>query len=133
MSATETKDDRKYTKDHEWAKKDGDDLVVGITAFAVDQLGDVTLISLDVKVGDSVEAHKAFGTIESVKTLSDLFAPVSGVVTRINGDLEQQPELVNEDPWGKGWMVAIKPSTPADAATLLDAAAYQAHVKESAH
>lgn len=133
MSATETKDDRRYTKDHEWAKKDGDDLVVGITAFAVDQLGDVTLISLDVKVGDAVEAHKAFGTIESVKTLSDLFAPVSGVVTRINGDLEQQPELVNEDPWGKGWMVAIKPSKPADADALMDAGAYQAHVKESAH
>jgi glycine cleavage system H protein len=133
MSATDTKDDRRYTKDHEWAKKDGDDLVVGITAFAVDQLGDVTLISLDVKVGDRVEAHKAFGTIESVKTLSDLFAPVSGVVTRINGDLESQPELVNEDPWGKGWMVAIKPSTPADVDCLLDAAAYQTHVKESAH
>jgi glycine cleavage system H protein len=133
MSATEIKDDRKYTKDHEWAKQDGDDLVVGITAFAVDQLGDVTLISLDVKVGDRVEAHKAFGTIESVKTLSDLFAPVTGVVTRINGDLENQPELVNEDPWGKGWMVAIKPSTPADVEALLDAAAYHTHVKESAH
>jgi glycine cleavage system H protein len=133
MSATDTKDDRKYTKDHEWAKKDGDDLLVGVTAFAVDQLGDVTLISLDVKVGDRVEAHKAFGTIESVKTLSDLFAPVSGVVSRINGDLEAQPELVNEDPWGKGWMIAIKPSTPADADALLDAAAYLAHVKESAH
>jgi glycine cleavage system H protein len=133
MSATETKDDRRYTKDHEWAKQDGEDLVVGITAFAVDQLGEVTLVSLDVKVGDRVEAHKAFGTIESVKTLSDLFAPVSGVVTRINGDLEKQPELVNEDPWGKGWMVAIKPNAPADAGALLDAGAYQKHVKESAH
>jgi len=133
MSATEIKDDRKYTKDHEWAKAEGDELVIGITAFAVDQLGDVTLISLDVKVGDAVEAHKAFGTIESVKTLSDLFAPVSGVVTRLNAALEKEPELVNEDPWGKGWMVAIRPNAPADAGTLLDAAAYGAHLTASAH
>jgi len=133
MSATEIKDDRKYTKDHEWAKTEGDELVVGITAFAVDQLGDVTLISLDVKVGDAVEAHKAFGTIESVKTLSDLFAPVSGVVTRLNAALEKEPELVNEDPWGKGWMVAIRPNSPSDTGTLLDAAAYGAHLTASAH
>ena len=134
MSASEIKDDRKYTKDHEWAKQEGDELVVGITAFAVEQLGDVTLISLDVKVGDSVEAHKAFGTIESVKTLSDLFAPVSGTITRINGDLEGQPELVNEDPWGKGWMVAIRPSKPADeSAGLLDASSYGAHLAASDH
>jgi len=133
MSATEIKDDRKYTKDHEWAKAEGDELVVGITAFAVDQLGDVTLISLDVKVGDAVEAHKAFGTIESVKTLSDLFAPVSGVVTRLNAALEKEPELVNEDPWEKGWMVAIRPNAPADAGGLLDAAAYGAHLTASAH
>src|SRR5436190_15480006 len=131
--AKEVKSDRKYTKDHEWALTEGAELVVGITAFAVDALGDITLVSLDVKVGDKVEAHKAFGTIESVKTLSDLFAPVSGTVTRINGDLDGQPELVNEDPWGKGWMVAIKPSTPADVDGLLDAGAYQTHVKESAH
>ena len=133
MSATEIKDDRKYTKDHEWAKLEGDELVVGITAFAVDQLGDVTLISLDVKVGDKVEAHKAFGTIESVKTLSDLFAPVSGVITRVNGALEKEPELVNEDPWSKGWMVAIRPAAPADASTLLDAASYGALLAASAH
>jgi glycine cleavage system H protein len=134
MSAkTDIKDDRKYTKDHEWALEKDGELVIGITAFAVDQLGDITLVNLDVQAGDSVEAGKAFGTIESVKTLSDLFAPVTGVVTRINGDLENQPELVNEDPWGKGWMVAIKPSTPADVEALLDAAAYHTHVKESAH
>src|SRR5688572_3413301 len=131
--AKEVKQDRKYTKDHEWALSEGSELLVGITAFAVDQLGDVTLISLDVKVGDRVEAHKAFGTIESVKTLSDLFAPVSGVVTRINGDLEKQPELVNEDPLVRVWMVAIKPSTPADADARMDVGADQAHVKESAH
>jgi glycine cleavage system H protein len=134
MSATEIKDDRKYTKDHEWAKSEGDELVVGVTAFAVDQLGDVTLISLDVKVGDQVEAQKAFGTIESVKTLSDLFAPVSGTVTRINEALESSPELVNEDPWGKGWMIAIKPSKLADESPqLMDAAAYLTHVESASH
>jgi glycine cleavage system H protein len=132
MSAKDVKTDRKYTKDHEWAKAEGDELVVGITAFAVDQLGDITLVSLDVKVGDSVTEGKAFGTIESVKTLSDLFAPVSGTVTRVNPALESAPELVNEDCWEKGWMVAIKPSS-ADAASLLEASAYQQHLETADH
>ncbi len=133
-SATETKDDRKYTKDHEWALTQGDELLVGITAFAVDQLGDVTLVGLDVKVGASVTAHQAFGTIESVKTLSDLFAPVSGVITRVNQELEKQPELVNEDPWNKGWMIAIRPNKLAEEqGGLLDAAAYRDHLAASAH
>jgi glycine cleavage system H protein len=132
--ATETKDDRKYTKDHEWALTEGDEVVVGITAFAVDQLGDVTLVGIDVKVGATLNAHQTFGTIESVKTLSDLFAPVSGVVTRVNAELEKQPELVNEDPWKKGWMIAIRPSKLDDErASLLDAAAYRAHLEASAH
>jgi glycine cleavage system H protein len=133
-SATETKDDRKYTKEHEWALAEKDELVVGITAFAVDQLGDVTLVGLDVKPGDAVEIGKPFGTIESVKTLSDLFAPVSGVVTRLNAELESKPELVNEDPWGKGWMIAIRPSKlDEEKAGLLDAAGYKAHLVASAH
>jgi glycine cleavage system H protein len=133
-SASETKDDRSYTKDHEWALTEGDEILVGITAFAVDQLGDVTLVGIDVKVGATIAAHQTFGTIESVKTLSDLFAPVSGVVTRINAALEQQPELINEDPWQKGWMIAIKPSKLAEErSSLLDASAYQAHMAASAH
>ena len=131
MSATETKDDRKYTKDHEWAKQDGDDLVVGITAFAVDQLGDVTLISLDVKVGDRVEAHKAFGTIESVKTLSDLYAPISGKILEVNKDLDGKPELVNEDCYGKAWMVVIEASDERAVDQLMDEKSYEAHVKAS--
>lgn len=132
--ASEIKDDRKYTKDHEWARVEGDEIVVGVTAFAVDQLGDVTLVGIDLKPGDTVEAHKTFGTIESVKTLSDLFAPVSGVITRINSELEKQPELVNEDPWSKGWMLAIRPSKLAEEESgLLDAAAYRAHVEASSH
>ena len=133
-SATETKDDRKYTKEHEWARVENDEVVVGITAFAVDQLGDVTLVGLDVKPGDAIELGKPFGTIESVKTLSDLFAPVSGVITRLNTELESKPELVNDDPWGKGWMIAIRPSKLADeSAGLMDAAAYQKHLVASAH
>src|SRR6187455_2961099 len=115
-SPKEVKDDRKYTKDHEWALAEGNELLVGITAFAVDALGDITLVSLDIKVGDAVTAGKTFGTIESVKTLSDLFAPVSGKVTRINAALENNPELVNEDCWGKAWMIAITPDDPAAAA-----------------
>lgn len=130
--AKEVKSDRKYTKDHEWALLENGEFVIGITAFAVDQLGDVTLVNLDVKPGDSIVAHKGFGTIESVKTLSDLFAPISGKVTRINTQLEGQPELVNEDPWGKGWMIAIAPENPGtDLGELMDAAAYLGHIESS--
>jgi glycine cleavage system H protein len=121
MTEVVVPEDRRYTKDHEWAKPDGQAVVIGITAFAVDQLGDVTLVSIDVKEGDQVTKGKIFGTIESVKTLSDLYAPVSGKVVRRNASLEDQPELVNEDPWDKGWMIAIEPSD--DGADLLDAAA----------
>ena len=133
-SASEIKDDRKYTKEHEWALSEGDEILVGITAFAVDQLGDVTLVGIDAKVGATLEAHQAFGTIESVKTLSDLFAPVSGVITRINTALESQPELINEDPWQKGWMIAIRPTKlAAEQSGLLEAGAYKSHLEASAH
>jgi len=130
-AATDVKDDRRYTKDHEWAKDEQGELVVGITAFAVDQLGDITLVNIDVKPGDSVTAGKAFGTIESVKTLSDLYAPVNGTVVRVNKTLEEKPELVNEDCWGTGWMIVIKPS--GGAGDLLDAAKYKTVIAESAH
>lgn len=121
----------KYTKDHEWTKAEGNRITVGITAFAVEQLGDITLVNLDVKVGDEITAGKAFGTIESVKTLSDLYAPVSGKVVDINKELDAKPELVNEDSFGKGWMVVIE-ATEGATAELLDEAAYEAHVKASA-
>ena len=124
--------DLRYTKDHEWAKRGGAELTIGITAFAVEQLGDITLVNIDVKPGDTVTEGKAFGTIESVKTLSDLFAPVSGKVVRVNRDLEGKPEAVNEDCW-KAWMIAIVPSEPASVDALLDAKAYGDHVKASAH
>ena len=130
-SPKEVKDDRKYTKDHEWARTENGELVIGITAFAVDALGDITLVSLDVKVGDAVVSGKAFGTIESVKTLSDLFAPVSGKVTRVNAALENSPELVNEDCWDKGWMIAIAPD--AGPSELMDATSYADHLAHSDH
>src|SRR5689334_2690362 len=119
----------KYTKDHEWAKVDGKRLTVGITAFAVEQLGDITLVTIDAKAGDEVTAGKAFGTIESVKTLSDLYAPVTGKIVEVNKELEGKPELVNEDCYGKGWMVAIEVTDPASLGDLFEQKAYTEHVK----
>ncbi len=133
MATDHVMDDRKYTKDHEWAKQDGSALIVGITAFAVEQLGDITLVNLDVKAGDSVTAGKTFGTIESVKTLSDLFAPVSGKIVRVNPLLEQSPEAVNDDCYEKAWMIAIEPSDASELQGLLDAAAYREILATAAH
>lgn len=124
--------DLKYTKDHEWARVEAGGLVrVGITAYAVEQLGDVTLVDLP-KVGDKLDAHGHFGDIESVKTVSELFAPMAGEVVEINGALDGQPELVNEDCYTKGWMIVIKPAgaLPAD---LMDAAAYEKHLASLDH
>jgi len=120
-----------YTKDHEWAKVDGKRVTVGITRFAVEQLGDITLVNIDAKVGDAVTNGKAFGTIESVKTLSDLFSPIDGKIVEINKELDGKPELVNEDCYGKAWMVVIEAS--GDVKGLLDAKAYAEHVKASEH
>lgn len=117
-------DDLRYTKDHEWAKVEGGKIRVGITAFAVEQLGDITLVELP-KVGTKVEEGKAFGTVESVKTLSDLFAPVAGTIVEVNEALSSSPELVNEGAYDKGWMVVIEPSDPKAVDALLDPAAYK--------
>ncbi|MEJ7731681.1 MAG: glycine cleavage system protein GcvH [Polyangiaceae bacterium] len=133
MGSNEVKTDRRYTKDHEWAKAVGGQVTVGITAFAVDQLGDITLVNLDVKAGDTLTAGKAFGTIESVKTLSDLFAPISGTVAKVNGDLETKPETINDDCWEQGWMIAITPSDPAEVEKLLESGAYEEILKTAAH
>ena len=124
--------DLRFTKDHEWVRT-GADAAVGISAFAVEQLGDITLVTLDVKVGDAVTAGKAFGTIESVKTLSDLYAPFSGKVVRINAELVSKPELVNEDCYGKAWMIAIAPSDPKAVEGLMDAKSYGEYLKTAAH
>lgn len=123
----------KYTKDHEWAKVNGNRITVGITAFAVEQLGDITLVNLDVKVGDELTAGKAFGTIESVKTLSDLYAPINGKVVEVNKDLDGKPELVNEDCYGKAWMIVLEAADTGALGQLLDEKSYADHVKASAH
>ncbi len=121
----------KYTKDHEWAKVEGTKVTVGITAFAVEQLGDITLVTLDAKVGDEIAAGKGFGTIESVKTLSDLYAPISGKIVAVNTALDTAPESVNEDPYGKAWMIVIETTDSAAVAGLMEPSAYEAHVKAS--
>jgi glycine cleavage system H protein len=128
-------DDRRYTKEHEWAKAggDADGITVGISSFAVEQLGDITLVTFDVKVGDEVGPGKAFGTIESVKTLSDLYAPVAGKVVRVNTELDAKPELVNEDCYGKAWMIAIAPTDRAALDSLMDAGSYAEYLKSVAH
>jgi glycine cleavage system H protein len=117
--------DRKYTKDHEWARLEGGNVRVGITQYAVDQLGDVTLVDLP-QAGTSLRAGAHFGDIESVKAVSELFAPISGKVAEINGELERTPERVNESPYEQGWMLLIEPESPSELDGLLDAAAYAA-------
>lgn len=116
--------DLKYTKDHEWARREGDLVRIGITAYAVEQLGDVTLVDLPA-VGTDIQAHERFGDIESVKTVSELFAPVSGEIVEVNEDLESSPEVVNEGPYESGWMVVIRPSDPSELERLMDAPAYE--------
>lgn len=133
MSDMKFPSDRRYTQDHEWAMEKSGEVLVGVSAFAVEQLGDITLVSVDAAEGDELEAGKAFGTIESVKTLSDMFAPISGTLVRVNAALEDQPELINEDCYDKGWMVAIKPASAGALDALLDVAAYTEHVKTAEH
>ena len=133
MASDEVKSDRRYTKDHEWAQPHDGKVRVGITAFAVDQLGDITLVNVDVKAGDVLTVGKAFGTIESVKTLSDLFAPLSGKVASVNAELESSPELVNEDCYDKAWMIEIVPSDAKELDGLLDSNAYAELLKTAGH
>ena len=122
-------DDLRYTKDHEWTRQKGTRVLVGITDFAQDQLGDVVFVELPA-VGDQVKRGESFGVVESTKAVSELFAPISGKVVEVNGPLLEAPESINEDPYQEGWMIAIEPSDPKELAGLLDAKAYQAHVAE---
>lgn len=115
----------KFTKDHEWAKNEGEKVVIGITEYAAHQLGDVVFVELPT-VGDTIEKGSTIGTIESVKTVSDLFAPVSGEIIAVNEELEGNPALVNEDPMGAGWILEVKPSNPAEFDEMLDEEAYKA-------
>jgi glycine cleavage system H protein len=121
-----------YTKDHEWVRVAGDPPTtgtVGITQFAVDQLGDVTMVELP-KVGETVTRGKVFGTVESVKAVSDLYAPLSGKVTKVNSALADAPEEVNASPYDKAWMIEIELSNPDEAKELMGAATYTTHVAE---
>lgn len=115
----------KYSADHEWLKVDGDVAYVGITAHAANELGDIVFLDI-TSVGETLDKDEVFGTIEAVKTVADLMLPVGGEVLEFNEALEANPALVNSDPYGEGWIVKIKVTNPAEADTLLDAAAYQA-------
>jgi glycine cleavage system H protein len=117
----------KYTKDHEWVKVEGNEAYIGITDFAQRELGDIVYIDIN-SVGTEVAKEEVFGTVEAVKTVSDLFMPVTGTVLEINAELNDAPELVNSDPYGKGWMVKVSLSDLADIDALLTADAYQALV-----
>jgi glycine cleavage system H protein len=125
--STDTPSDRRYTDAHEWTHDDGEVVRVGITHFAQDQLGDVVYVDLPA-AGAEVEQGQAFGEVESTKSVSDLFAPCSGVIRERNEDLEDRPELINEDPYGEGWMVTIEPRDRTQLESLMDAAAYDAFV-----
>jgi len=113
-----------YTKDHEWVRIEGDTATVGITEFAQGELGDIVFVDI-ATTGKTLDANAVFGTIEAVKTVSDLFLPLKGEVLEVNPELTSAPELVNSDPYGKGWMIRLKLSDPSDRAGLLSAANYQ--------
>ena len=116
--------DLRYTKDHEWVKVDGDVATIGVTDYAASQLGDVVFVDLPA-AGKAVDQFATFGVVESVKAVSDLYAPLSGEVTEVNGELGSNPELVNSDPYGAGWMIRVKVGNPDQLAELLDAAGYE--------
>lgn len=122
----------RYTREHEWARQEGDRVRIGITAYAQEQLGDVVFVELP-KTGAKVTAHQAFGVVESVKAVSDLFAPVSGEIVEVNTGLPGAPDTVNRDPYGAGWMILVRPSNPAEWDQLLTAAQYEEFIAQGAH
>ncbi len=119
-----TPSELKYTKDHEWIKVEGDTAIIGITDYAQGELGDIVFVDVDT-VDEDLNEGDVFGSVEAVKTVSDLFLPVSGTVLEINADLEDQPELLNTDPYGKGWIIKLKIADAADFTKLLSAEQYQ--------
>ncbi|GGP14117.1 glycine cleavage system protein GcvH [Oceanobacillus neutriphilus] len=122
-------EDYLYSKEHEWVKKEDGKVRIGITDFAQDELGDIVFVELP-EVGDSLELDEPFGSVESVKTVSELYAPVSGKVVEVNEELEDSPELVNESPYEKAWMIVIELEDDNDLSELLDAEAYQEFIEE---
>ena len=117
----------RYTKDHEWIKLDGNVATIGITDYAQRELGDIVYVEVET-VGKSLKAGEIFGTVEAVKTVSDLFLPVDGTITELNAALANSPESVNSDPYGEGWMIKMTVNNPADVEALMDASAYDAQV-----
>lgn len=113
-----------YTKDHEWIRIEGQTATVGITDFAQSELGDIVFIEIETQ-GENIARGETFGTIEAVKTVSDMFMPVGGEITEVNPDLDKAPDLVNKDPYGKGWMIKIKVNDPSEAKDLLDSSKYK--------
>lgn len=116
--------DLKYTKDHEWLRVEGDTAVIGITDFAQRELGDIVFVEIET-VGETLDKEAVFGTVEAVKTVSDLFMPIAGAVLELNNEIGSKPEVVNSDPYGKGWMIKVKITNPSDLAGLLSADDYQ--------
>jgi len=114
----------KYTKDHEWIKVDGDEAYVGITDYAQNELGDIVFVEIETE-GENLDKEEVFGTIEAVKTVSDIFMPISGEVVEVNSKLEDSPEIVNKDPYGEGWLIKIKLSDKSELDELLDASRYK--------
>lgn len=114
----------KYTKDHEWIRVEGEEAIIGITEFAQSELGDIVFVDIDT-VGNEVDKDGLFGSVEAVKTVSDLFMPVKAVVLALNDQLDASPELVNTDPYGEGWMIRVKMNNPSDVESLLSADAYK--------
>ena len=119
----------KYTSEHEWKRLEGEEAYVGITDYAQDQLGDIVFVDVTTE-GETLEAGEVFGTIEVVKTVSDLFLPVGGEILEVNPELEEHPELVNQDPYGKGWLVRIRPTDVSEMDKLMDAEAYKQIINE---
>ncbi|MFO7265377.1 MAG: glycine cleavage system protein GcvH [Limnochordales bacterium] len=122
-------EDLRYTKEHEWVRLENGRARVGITYYAQDELGDVVFVDLP-RVGTNVQAGEAFAAVESVKAVSDVYAPVSGRIVEVNEELADRPELINEDPYGRGWIAVIEMDNPAEADELLDAAQYKALIEE---
>lgn len=118
----------KYTKDHEWVEVKGDVATIGITDFAQGELGDIVFVEVETE-GESLDMHETFGTVEAVKTVSDLFMPIGGEVLEFNAALEDEPQLINTDAYGDGWIIKVKIADEAELASLLDAAAYEEMVK----
>lgn len=121
-------DNLKYTKDHEWIEIDGDTATIGITDFAQSELGDIVYVEVET-VGETMDKDEVFGTVEAVKTVSDLYLPLTGEILEFNEELEDEPEMVNEEPYGKGWMIKMKITNQDEVNDLMDAETYKSHIE----